>query len=115
MLAKVLKAKIHRARVTGADIDYEGSITIDPDFLDQVGLLPYELVQIYDITNGVRLETYLIEGERGSRQVVINGAAARIIKEGDLIIIASYALLSPEEMAYHQPRILILDESNRVR
>lgn len=115
MFVKVLKAKIHRARVTGADIDYEGSITIDPDFLDQVGLLPYELVQVYDITNGARLETYVIEGERGSRQMVINGAAARLIKKGDLIIIASYALLSPEEMAYHRPRILVLDGDNRVK
>ena len=116
MFIKVLKAKIHRARVTGADINYEGSLTLDPDLMRRAGMLPYELVQVYDITSGARIETYLIEGKRGSREVVINGAAARLVKEGDLVIVASYALISPSEVAHHQPKIVLLDgEDNRIK
>jgi aspartate 1-decarboxylase len=112
MFRTMLKSKIHRATVTHADLNYVGSITIDADLLDAVDLLPGERVAVVDITNGARLETYVIEGERGSGVVGINGAAAHLVHPGDLVILISYALMSDEEAASYQPRIAHVDSSN---
>jgi aspartate 1-decarboxylase len=115
MYRKLLHAKIHRAVVTGADLHYEGSITIDTDLLDTAGIKPYELVQVVDINNGVRLETYVIAGERGSGVVQLNGAAARKVNVGDRVIIMAYTLVPEPLPADWQPTILLLDEHNRIQ
>lgn len=109
-----LKAKIHRAHVTQADLDYVGSITIDRDLLDACGMLPYEKVEIYDITNGNRIATYIIPGEAGSGVIGINGAAARLVRRDDIVIIASYVQLEDHEVADHQVTTLLVDEKNQV-
>ena len=114
MYRTLLKSKIHRARVTEADLHYKGSLTIDSDLMDAADILEYEQVEIYDITNGARLSTYAIAGPPGSGTICVNGAAAHLVKPGDLIIIASYAQYSADEIAQHQPRILLVDEQNRV-
>ena len=114
MILSLLKSKIHRATVTEADLHYVGSITIDADLMDAAGVIEYEKVQILNITNGNRLETYIIRGKRGSGQVCINGAAAHLIHEGDLVIIVAYCQLSDEESRYHQPQIVYVDADNRV-
>jgi len=106
--------KIHRARVTAACVDYVGSITVDTELLEAAGILPYEQVQVYDITNGTRLETYTYPGERGTGKVEVNGAAARLVKEGDLIIIAAYGWLDHREAENFKPKIVLVDEQNRV-
>ena len=98
--------------VTEANLMYEGSITIDQDLLDAANLLPYEKVQVLNITNGARLETYTIPGERGSRVCCLNGAAARLTQVGDRIIVISYAEMTPEEAKDHKPRVVIVDENN---
>ncbi|MBI2862040.1 MAG: aspartate 1-decarboxylase [Chloroflexi bacterium] len=108
----VLKSKIHRARVTGANVDYEGSITIDPNFMEAVDIWPYEQVHVLDIDNGARLETYAIEGRRGSGEIVMNGAAARLIHRGDLVIILSYATVSDEEARNLHPKIIRVNATN---
>jgi aspartate 1-decarboxylase len=105
--------KIHRATVTGAVVDYIGSITIDEGLLEAADILPYELVQVYDITNGIRLETYTIPAPRASGTVEMNGAAARLINKGDLVIIVSYVWMDDEQARRHKPRIIIVDEKNR--
>jgi aspartate 1-decarboxylase len=110
----MLKSKIHRARVTGANLHYEGSVTIDRALMDAAGLLPYEQVHLLDVDNGARLETYVIEGERGSGQVAVNGAAAHLIHPGDTIIVVSYATLSEEEARSHSPHLVYVDEQNRI-
>ena len=110
----MLKGKLHRATVTEADLDYRGSLTLDEDLMDAVGFKEYEKVQVLDITNGNRIETYIIKGERGSGKVCINGAAAHLIHLGDLVIIASYCQLSPEEAADHQPQIIHVNEENKI-
>ncbi len=110
----MLKAKIHRATVTEADLDYAGSVTLDEDLIEAAGLKEYEKIQILDITNGHRLETYIIRGERGSGMVCINGAAAHLIHAGDLVIIVSYCQLSIEESRDFQPKIVYVDADNRV-
>jgi len=110
----MLKAKIHRATVTEADLDYTGSVTLDGDLIDAAGLKEYEKIQILDITNGHRLETYIIRGEKGSGMVCINGAAAHLIHTGDLVIIVSYCQLSDKESLTHQPKIVHVDAENRV-
>lgn len=109
-----LKGKIHRARVTQADLDYVGSITIDSDLIQACGFLPYEKVDIYDITNGNRIATYVIPGEAGSGVIGINGAAARLIRRDDIVIIASYVQLEAHEIAEHQVTTLLVDAKNRV-
>ena len=114
MLIEMLKGKIHRATVTEADLNYMGSLTLDEDLIDAAGLKEYEKIQVLDITNGNRIETYIIRGERGSGQVCINGAAAHLIHEGDLVIIISYCTLSEEVSIYHKPRIVYVDAENRV-
>ncbi|MFD7131675.1 aspartate 1-decarboxylase [Streptomyces sp. NPDC059894] len=114
MLRTLFKSKIHRATVTQADLHYVGSVTIDADLLDAADLLPGELVHIVDITNGARLETYVIEGERGSGVVGINGAAAHLVHPGDLVIIISYAQVTDAEARTMQPRVVHVDRDNRI-
>lgn len=110
----MFKSKIHRATVTQADLHYVGSVTIDADLLDAADLLPGELVHIVDITNGARLETYTIEGERGSGVIGINGAAAHLVHPGDRVIIISYAQVEDAEARALRPRVVHVDEDNRV-
>ncbi|MFE7231541.1 aspartate 1-decarboxylase [Streptomyces sp. NPDC057596] len=114
MLRTLFKSKIHRATVTQADLHYVGSVTIDADLLDAADLLPGELVHIVDVTNGARLETYVIEGERGSGVVGINGAAAHLVHPGDLVIIISYAQVTDAEARAFQPRVVHVDADNRM-
>jgi aspartate 1-decarboxylase len=110
----MLKAKIHRVRVTDANLDYEGSITIDEELMEAAGILPFEQVQIYNLTNGNRFETYALKGRRGSGTICINGAAAHKATADDLIIIASYGLLDEEEHSRHHPKLVYVDEANRI-
>ncbi len=110
----MLTAKLHRATVTDRDIEYEGSIQIDEALMDEVGISSYEQVHIYDINNGNRLITYVIPGERGSGVVSVNGAAARLVERKDRIIIAAYGMINVEKTENYQPRVLLLDESNKV-
>jgi aspartate 1-decarboxylase len=110
----MFKSKIHRATVTQADLHYVGSITIDADLLDAADLLPGEQVAVVDIANGARLETYVIEGERGTGVIGINGAAAHLVHPGDLVIIISYAQLDDAEAKAFEPRVVQVDGSNRV-
>jgi len=115
MNRSLLKSKLHRATVTEADLNYEGSITIDGDLMRLTDIVEYEQVDVLDITNGARLTTYAISGPPGSGQICINGAAAHLVKPGDLVIILSYANLTESEAKSHQPRIVVLDENNRPR
>jgi aspartate 1-decarboxylase len=110
----LLKAKLHGATVTDANIYYRGSITIDANLLEQSGIREYELVHVVDVNNGARLETYVIRGEPGSGTICLNGAAARLVQRGDKVIIIAYVSLAEHEVAAHQPRILILGADNRV-
>ncbi|MBA2173902.1 aspartate 1-decarboxylase [Halobacillus locisalis] len=114
MFRTMMKAKIHRARVTEANLNYVGSITIDQNLMDEVGILPHEKVQIVNNNNGARLETYVIAGERGSGVVCLNGAAARLVQPDDIVIIVSYAMLSEDELADFKPRIALMGEGNKV-
>ena len=114
MLRTMLKSKIHRATVTQADLHYVGSVTVDEDLMEAADLLPGELVAIVDITNGARLETYVITGERGSGVLGINGAAAHLVHPGDLVILIAYGLMDNAEAAAHQPRVVFVDADNRV-
>ena len=115
MRRTLLKSKIHRATVTAADLDYDGSVTIDSDLLEAADLVEYEQVQIYDITNGARLATYVIPGERGGGTVGINGAAAHLVKPGDEVIIASYVQMDDNVARTYQPRVCFVDSQNRLR
>lgn len=110
----MLKSKIHRARVTQADINYEGSITIDKELMEAADLLPYEMVHVLDVNNGARLTTYTIEGEPGSREICINGAAARLVHQGDTVIILSYHDLDEEASRKAKPRLVYVDAANRI-
>jgi aspartate 1-decarboxylase len=110
----MLTAKLHRATVTDRDIEYEGSIQIDEALMEEVGISSYEQVHIYDINNGNRLITYVIPGERGSGVISVNGAAARLVERNDRIIIAAYGMMSIDTVENYQPRVLLLDESNKV-
>ncbi len=110
----ILKSKIHRARVTQADLHYEGSITLDPLLLEAADILPYEQVHVLDVDNGCRLTTYAIEGVRGSGQVCINGAAARLVSPGDTVIILTYTTASDAEARRAQPALVYVDERNRI-
>lgn len=113
MTVEMLKGKIHRATVVQAELNYVGSITVDQDLLDASGIYEYEKVQIVDIDNGSRFETYTIAGERGSGMICLNGAAARCVSVGDKIIIMSYAQLTPEELKDYHPRVVFVDEANK--
>ena len=114
MTITMLKAKIHRATVTQAELDYVGSITVDMDLLEQAGILEYEKVQIVDVNNGSRFETYTIAGERGSGVMCLNGAAARMVQTGDKIIRMAYAQVMLEEASELRPTVLFVDEKNKV-
>ncbi|MCQ8769505.1 aspartate 1-decarboxylase [Streptomyces telluris] len=113
MLRTMLKSKIHRATVTGADLNYIGSLTLDPVLMEQADLLPGEQVHIVDVNNGSRLETYVIEGERGSGVVCINGAAARLVAPGDIVIIIAYASVEDAEARDLKPRVVFVDGENK--
>lgn len=110
----MLKSKIHRARVTDADLHYEGSVTLDPVLMEAADLLPHEQVHLLDVDNGARLETYVIEGERDSGEVVVNGAAARLIHKGDTILILSYITVPDNEARRLEPRLVYVDQANRI-
>ena len=110
----MLKGKIHRARVTDANLNYEGSITIDELLMEAADILPYERVQVLDIDNGARLETYAITGERGSGEICINGAAARLVSVGDKVIILAYSIVSDEEAREIKPRLINVDQLNTI-
>jgi aspartate 1-decarboxylase len=114
MMRTMLKSKIHRATVTQADLHYVGSVTIDEDLLDAADLLPGEQVAIVDITNGARLETYAIPGERGSGVIGINGAAAHLVHPGDLVIMISYGVMDETEAKSHLPKVVHVDAANRI-
>ncbi|MFE2282284.1 aspartate 1-decarboxylase [Streptomyces sp. NPDC059454] len=114
MFRTMLKSKIHRATVTQADLNYVGSLTLDPDLMEAADLLPGELVHIVDINNGSRLETYVIEGERGSGTVKINGAAARLVHTGDLVIIIGYGVVADAQARELKPSVVFVDEHNRI-
>jgi aspartate 1-decarboxylase len=115
MLRTMLKSKIHRATVTDADLNYEGSITLDPVLMEAADILPYEQVHVLDISNGSRLTTYAIEGSRGSGEVAINGAAARLVNAGDTVIILTYEEREDEAARTCRPRLVYVDENNRIR
>jgi len=110
----MLKSKIHSATVTEANIQYEGSITIDKDLMEAADILPYEQVHVLDINNGSRLKTYVIEGERGSGAICINGAAARLVSAGDKVIILSYLTVSEADAANHVPKLVHVDSHNAI-
>lgn len=111
----MLKSKIHRATVTDANINYEGSVAIDETLMEAAGIYPFEQVQIYNISNGSRLTTYAIKGEAGSGMISINGAAAHLAKKGDLVIIASYSAYEETEAANHSPILVYVDAKNAIR
>ena len=110
----MLKAKIHRATIVEANLHYVGSITVDEDLLDSAGILEYEMVQVVDIDNGARFETYTIAGPRGSGMICVNGAAARCVQAGDKAIIMAYASMPAEEAKNHKPNVVFVDEENQV-
>jgi aspartate 1-decarboxylase len=110
----MMKSKIHRARVTEANVNYVGSVTIDRDLMDAAGLLEFEQVHVVDVDNGARLETYVIEGARGSGVICMNGAAARLVGEGDTVIIISYAVYDASELDDHIPLVVHVDHENRI-
>lgn len=110
----MFKSKLHRATVTAADLEYEGSVTIDADLMEAAEILEHERVEIWDVTNGARLATYALKGERGSRTICINGAAAHHIRPGDRVIIATFADMDEEEARRHVPRVVLLDEGNGI-
>lgn len=111
----MLKGKIHRAVVKQAELNYVGSITVDPELMDAAGILEYELVQIVDIENGNRFETYTIAGEPGSGMICLNGAAARQVQVGDHVIIMAYCTLTPDEAKEHKPYVVFVDEDNKIK
>ncbi len=116
MFRKFLRSKIHRATVTQADLDYEGSLTIPPDLMRAAGIAPFESVHVWDVTRGTRLETYAITGEEGSRDICVNGAAAHLVRPGDLIIIATYAFVTDESAEQGiEPKVVFVDAENRIQ
>lgn len=115
MLLTLLKAKLHRATVTAAEMDYEGSISIDSELLDASGILPHEQVDVLNITTGARFTTYTIVAPAGSREICVNGAAARLVQKGDNVIIIAYGQLPQEEARNYQPTVVILDDDNTIK
>ncbi|MBS4199482.1 aspartate 1-decarboxylase [Bacillus sp. FJAT-49732] len=115
MFRTMMNGKIHRATVTEANLNYVGSITIDGDILEKVGMLPNEKVQIVNNNNGARFETYIIEGEKGSGVICVNGAAARLVQPGDIVIIISYALVPEEKAHSHRPKIALMTKDNKIK
>ncbi len=114
MLLTLLKSKIHRVVVTEANLDYEGSLTLDPVLMEAAGMLPHERIQVLNVNTGDRIETYLIEGERGSGTVCLNGPAARCGLKNDIVIVLAYAMMTPEEAQTHVPRVVYVDSANRI-
>lgn len=112
MTVTMFRAKLHRLHVTEADLYYEGSITLDEELLEAAGILPYEKVQVVNVNNGARLETYTIPGRPGSRTVCLNGPAARLAAKGDEVIVIAYAQMTPEQARKHRPRVVLVDENN---
>ncbi|VFR24833.1 Aspartate 1-decarboxylase [plant metagenome] len=111
----MLRAKLHRVTVTEADLHYEGSCGIDPDLLDAADMREFERIELYNVTNGERFDTYIIKAERGSGKISLNGAAARRAQVGDLMIICTYGPMSEEQAATHKPRVILVDEQNRIK
>lgn len=114
MFVKLLKSKLHRARVTGTKLHYPGSMAVDSELMEAAGLLPYESVLVADLNNGNRLETYVVPAEAGSGEVIMLGAAARLIDVNDIVIILSFGLFTPEEGKAFKPKVVILDENNKI-
>ena len=114
MQRHMLKSKIHRATVTDCNLHYAGSITIDPELMEEADVLPHEQVHVLDIDNGSRFETYVIEGVYGSREMCVNGAAARLVQRGDRVIVVSYGTYSERELELHEPRVVHVDDDNRI-
>ena len=115
MRLNVFKSKIHRCRVTEANLNYEGSVTIDSDLMEAADILPHEQVQVLNVNNGERFDTYAIRGPRGSGVICLNGPAARLAHVGDLVIILTYASMEREELERHTPRVVMVDDRNRIR
>jgi aspartate 1-decarboxylase len=115
MKRTMLKSKIHKATVNGANVYYEGSITIDEDLMDAAKIAEYEQVDVYNLYNAIRFSTYVIKGERGKGEICLNGAAARLAAKGDLIIICSYSICEEEEVLHHKPILVYVDEKNRIK
>ncbi len=114
MLRAFLRSKIHRATVTHVDIEYEGSLSLDEDIMTAAGLWPFERIDVWNVSNGERFSTYVIRGAKGSRQVGVYGAAGRKVKVGDIIIVAAYAYLQDDEVEFFAPKIVLMDEGNRI-
>ena len=114
MFVKILKSKLHRARVTDAKLHYPGSIAIDSALMEAAGILPYESVLVADLDNGNRLETYVVPAEAGSGEIVILGAAAQLIQPKDIVIIIGFGYMTPEEARNHKPKVVVLDENNQI-
>lgn len=115
MFIKLLKGKLHRARVTDAKLHYPGSIAVDSELMEAAGILPYESVLVVDLNNGNRLETYIVPAEPGSRQIAILGAAAKLVNPQDIIIILSFGYYTPDEVKKLKPKVVVLDENNRIK
>ena len=115
MRRSIFKSKIHRATVTDADLEYEGSCTIDQDLMDAADMLPWEEIHIWDVTNGSRLVSYILPGPRGTGTICINGAAAHLIKPGDKVIMATFAQMEEEEARAYQPTVVVVDDQNRIK
>jgi aspartate 1-decarboxylase len=115
MFVTLLKAKLHRATVTQADLDYEGSITIDRDLLEASGILPHEQVDVLNVTTGARFTTYAIEAPRGSKVIGVNGAASRLVQKGDKVIIVTYGLMPAEEARNYAPNVVLLGDGNEIK
>jgi len=115
MFVTLLKAKLHRATVTQADLDYEGSIAIDRDLLEASGILPHEQVDVLNVTTGARFTTYAIEAPRGSRVIGVNGAASRLVQKGDKVIIVTYAMMPAEEARNYAPSVVLLGDGNQIK
>lgn len=111
----MFKSKIHRATVTDADLEYEGSVTIDQDLMDAADMLPWEEIHIWDVTNGSRLTSYILPGPRGTGTICINGAAAHLVKPGDKVIMATYAQMEDEEARSYEPTVVVVDDQNRIK
>jgi aspartate 1-decarboxylase len=115
MVREMLRAKIHRITVTEADVEYEGSLTLDPDLMDACGMVPFERIDVFDVDNGSRFSTYLIEGRRGSGDCCVNGAAARLVEVGHKLIIVAYCHLDESEVRDHRPQVVLVHEDNAIR
>lgn len=115
MKRQMFKSKIHRAVITDADLEYEGSITLDPELMDAADIREFELVHIWNVTRGTRLQTYALRGEPGSRVCCVNGAAAHLMKKGDKVIVATFTELAEEELEGYQPTVVLVDENNEIK